>query len=353
MYQKAIEQLNKVLESLNSGKDEEIAEINDARNEVLERYQPIFSLEYIPHLTTEEFKSFLAFQNNKHWKAIHRQSSIITEDMENLRNALKLLLNESIPIEKRLEKIRPKNKDPMVKGLARSVITPILLVAYPEKYGVLNQISENALKELNLWPDFDRGVDFATKYSKVNKILLDISHKLNVDLWTLDALWWRIGDKSDHVSDKKETIISEDIEDQLIFGLEQYLHEFLRDNWERTDLGKEWNLHEEDGEEVGFKYRTDDVGEIDLLAKHKRNNEWLVIELKRGRISDIAVGQALRYRGWVRKHLANDNEKVKTLIIGYENDEKLLYAIDGIDDIDFLVYKISFSLEKPDFVINT
>lgn len=352
MYQKAIDQLKKVLESLHSGKDEEIAEINDAKNEVLERYQPIFSLDYISNLTAEEFKSFLLYQNNKHWKAIHRQSGSITEDMETLRKTLKLLLDESILIEKRLKKIRPKNKDPMVKGLARSVITPILLVAYPEKYGVLNQIAENGLKELDLWPDFERGVDFATKYTKVNNILLDLSQKLNIDLWTLDALWWRIGDESDEDIDKDETITSEKIEDPLIFGLERYLHEFLYDNWERTELGEEWNLLEEDGEIIGFKYRTDDVGEIDLLAKHKRKKEWLVIELKRGRTSDVAVGQALRYRGWVRKRLADDDEKVKTLIIGYENDDKLLYALDGIDNIDFLVYKISFSLEKPNFDIH-
>ena len=352
MYQKAIDQLKKVLESLRSGEDEEIAEINDAKNEVLARYQPIFSPEHIPHLTAEEFKSFLLFQNNKHWKAIHRQGGLITEDMEALRNALKLLLDESIPIENRLKKIRPKNKDPMVKGLARSVITPILLVAYPNKYGVLNQISENALKELDLWPEFDRGVDFATKYTEVNKILLDISQQLGIDLWTLDALWWRIGDETGEETDKDEAITNEQVEDPLIFGLEKYLHEFLRDNWEQTEIGNEWNLYEEDGEEVGFKYRTD-VGEIDLLAKHKRKKEWLVIELKRGRTSDIAVGQALRYRGWVRKRLAANNEKVKTLIIGYENDDKLLYALDGIDDIDFLVYKISFSLEKPDFDLST
>ena len=352
MNQKAIDQLKNVLKSLHSGEDEEISEINDAKNEVLERYQPIFSLEHIPNLTAEEFKSFLLYQNNKHWKAIHRQGGLITEDMETLRKALNILLDETIAIEKRLKQIRPKNKDPMVKGLARSVITPILLVAYPNKYGVLNQISENALKELGLWPDFDRGMDFAAKYAEVNKILLDISQQLSVDLWTLDALWWRIGNETEEDIDKDETITTEQVEDPLIFGLEKYLHEFLRDNWEGTEIGNEWNLYEEDGEEVGFKYRTD-VGEIDLLAKHKRKNEWLVIELKRGRTSDIAVGQALRYRGWVRKRLAAPKEKVKTLIIGYENDEKLLYALDGIDDIDFLVYKISFSLEKPDFDIST
>jgi hypothetical protein len=348
MYQKAIDKLMKVLESLRSGEDKEIAEIYYAKNEVLERYQPIFSHEHIPQLTAEEFKSFLSFQNNKHWKAIHRQGGLITEDMETLRDALKLLLDESIPIDKRLKMIRPKNKEPMVRGLARSVITPILLVAYPKKYGVLNQVAENALKELELWPDFDRGVDFATKYTEVNKILLDISQQLGVDLWTLDTLWWRAGDVTADETDKDEAITTEQVENPLIFGLEKYLHEFLRDNWEHTEIGNEWNLYEEDGEVVGFKYRTD-VGEIDLLAKHKRNNEWLVIELKRGRTSDIAVGQALRYRGWVRKRLASRNEKVKTLIIGFENDAKLLYALYGIDDIDFLVYKISFSLEKPDF----
>ena len=104
---------------------------------------------------------------------------------------------------------------------------------------------------------------------------MDISHRLNIDLWTLDALWWRIGDGSVKDSENINAINSEKVEDPLIFGLELYLHEFLRDNWDRTELGKEWNLYEEDGEVVGFKYRTNDVGEIDLLAKHKRKKEWL------------------------------------------------------------------------------
>ena len=273
--------------------------------------------------------------------------------MDLLRNTLELLLDESKPIEERLKKIRPKNKDPMVKGLARSVITPILLVVNPQKYGVLNQISENGLKILGLWPDFERGVDFATKYSVINEILVKLSIELNVDLWTLDSLWWRINDEIDEDIDRAKATIGEEVEDPLIFGLEKYLHEFLYDNWDRTELGQEWNLYEEDGEIVGFKYRTDDVGEIDLLAKHREKKEWLVIELKRGKASDYAVGQALRYRGWVGRRLAGDNEKVKTLIIGHENDDKLMYALDGIDDIDFLMYKVSFSLEKADFNISS
>ncbi len=80
---------------------------------------------------------------------------------------------------------------------------------------------------------------------------MDLSHHLNIDLWTLDALWWGIGDELDK-STNSENITSEKIEDPLIFGLEQYLHDFLRDNWERTDLGKEWDLYEEDGASKPF-----------------------------------------------------------------------------------------------------
>ena len=65
-----------------------------------------------------------------------------------------------------------------------------------------------------------------------------------------------------------------------MFGLERYLHEFIVDNWERLDLGKEWALLEKDGEIVGSHFRTGEVGEIDLLAKHKSENRWLVIELE-------------------------------------------------------------------------
>ena len=52
----------------------------------------------------------------------------------------------------------------------------------------------------------------------------------------------------------------------------------------------------------GIEYLTD-VGIIDNLAK-SQNGDFYVFELKFGRGPDAALGQILRYMGWVEKHLA-------------------------------------------------
>lgn len=343
MNEKAVERLRKVLGRIKSGSDDELSGIAEGRDEVIEYYGAIFSQDRVAHLEKEDFKSFLLFKNNKHWKSIHRQGSQIVEDMPLLRRALEILVDETKPIEERLRVLRPKNGDPLVRGLARSVITPILLVVYPDRYGVLNQVAESAMRELGLWPDIERGADFAIRYVAVNNVLQELAQELEIDLWTLDALWWGIGSETEN--EPSHEPIGELTEPQ-VFDLEQYLHEFLRDNWDRTELGSEWMLFEEDGEVMGYKYNTG-VGEIDLLAKRRDGSGWLVVELKRGRTSDRAVGQALRYRGWVRHHLADPGEPVRVLVIGHEADPKLMYALEGLDDVEAREYSVRFSLKQP------
>jgi hypothetical protein len=146
--------------------------------------------------------------------------------------------------------------------------------------------------------------------------------------------------------------VSSSIEDQneeeevQRFGLERHLHEFLRDNWNATELACEWIVHKEEGHpQAGYEYPTD-IGRIDLLAKHKREPRWLVIELKRGQTGDDTVGQVLRYMGWVRKHLAKEAEQVEGLIIAHEADDGLRYAINEVKNVKLMLYDISFSL-KP------
>jgi RecB family endonuclease NucS len=69
------------------------------------------------------------------------------------------------------------------------------------------------------------------------------------------------------------------------------LHEFLRDNWERIPDFKEWSLYEENGDIVGYEYNTGEVGRIDLLARHKTDPRWLIIELKREQGTDETLDQ--------------------------------------------------------------
>jgi restriction system protein len=71
----------------------------------------------------------------------------------------------------------------------------------------------------------------------------------------------------------------------------------------------------------------------------------LIIELKRGRVSDVVVGQVLRYMGYVREQIAESNQTVEGVIIGLEDDQKLKWAIASVPSISFYRYKIDFKLE--------
>ena len=106
-------------------------------------------------------------------------------------------------------------------------------------------------------------------------------------------------------------------------------------------------LFEEDGEQVGYEYNTNEIGRIDLLAKHRNEPKWLVIELKRNQSSDETVGQVLRYMGWVKSHRANLNETVHGLIISKIADQRLDYALMSVPTIDILQYEVDFHLKKP------
>lgn len=137
----------------------------------------------------------------------------------------------------------------------------------------------------------------------------------------------------------------ETIEDPSIFALEKHLEDFLVQNWHHTELGKHYDIYEEDGEKVGQQYPSD-TGPIDILAISKDKKELLVVELKKGRVSDVVVGQVQRYMGYVLEELAEDNQKVKGAIIAFEDDAKIHRALAVAPNIDFYTYKISFKLDK-------
>ncbi len=322
----------------------------ESEKEILDRYGSVFKFENLENLTEEKFKSFLLIKNNLHWEGIHRQGNIITKDMPKLVNALKILLDEKIPIKDRLDKLFPQRDENLIKGLGKAVVTPILLVAEPSKYGVWNSKSEEALKMLDLFPDFKRGQSFAEKYLALNTILLDLANEHNISLWQLDGILAEIVGKDDfdNLSPEEEVFetkaCSEGIEDPYTFGMEKYLENFIVDNWEKLPLSKDYKLIVEEGDILSQQYHTD-IGPIDILLKHREKNEYLVVELKRGRSSDIVIGQILRYMGWVKNNIESE-PKVKGLIISAEVDEKLKYALSATQDIEIYIYEVDFNLKE-------
>ncbi len=85
---------------------------------------------------------------------------------------------------------------------------------------------------------------------------------------------------------------------------------------------------------------------MDILAVSKDKKEFLVIELKKGRASDQALGQLQRYMGFVRVKLATGGERVKGCIVALEDDQNLRYALLATQDIRFYQYEIDFRLTE-------
>ncbi len=132
--------------------------------------------------------------------------------------------------------------------------------------------------------------------------------------------------------------------DPLFFALEKHLEDFLVKNWANTDLGKEYDIFSE-GDLTGQQYPSD-TGPIDILAVSKDKSTILVIELKRGRASDVVVGQIQRYMGFVKEELASPNQTVKGVIIAFEDDIRVRRALSVTQNIEFFTYKLDFKLNK-------
>lgn len=194
--ERAIRELKNLLDRVDADSSDEMnrmaAQIRSAKEAVIARYSPMFSSENLDNLTAEEFRDFLLFRNNGHWDKLSRQGPRMTADMPRLREAIRVLIEENVPLRTRLNRLRPKGDAPMIKGLARAVITPILQIMYPDKYGVLNEIAKEGMKRLDLWPEMSGGATFAELYEAVNRVLLETATRLEIDLWTLDMLWWRL-----------------------------------------------------------------------------------------------------------------------------------------------------------------
>lgn len=146
---------------------------------------------------------------------------------------------------------------------------------------------------------------------------------------------------------KSSTLVSTDttVEDPLVFALEKQLEDFLAQNWKKTELGKHYDIYEMDGELVGQQYPTD-TGPIDILAISKDKKALLVVELKKGRVSDNVVGQIQRYMGYVKEELAEVNQTVKGVIIALEDDLRIKRALSVTNNIEFYRYQVSFKLFK-------
>ena len=125
------------------------------------------------------------------------------------------------------------------------------------------------------------------------------------------------------------------------FRFERHLRDYLAHNLNKnSDFGAGLRVHKEEDRE-GVEYQTD-VGPIDILAKAP-NGDFHIFELKLSRGDDAALGQILRYMGWVSQHLSG-GKKVFGVIVAAEISEKLKYAVTQIPNVRLMEYEVRFSV---------
>jgi RecB family endonuclease NucS len=91
-----------------------------------------------------------------------------------------------------------------------------------------------------------------------------------------------------------------------------------------------------------LEYSTD-VGRIDILAVDAQGG-LLVVELKVSRGPDAVCGQLLRYKGWVKRHLAQ-GRRLRGLIIAQHISERIRYALADVEDVYLKEYALNITLK--------
>jgi len=292
---------------------------------------------------------YRAFRSLKENNALQNKLNEIFNEVDD--NKLIVLLNE-------FEDINKGNSNGLT-GKNAVIINAILCLNNPMFY--ISAVSLEHRKKIIefLYNETFDSNSFGNRIILSNRKIIDYFRNLNIQenprkitlfLYSIKQEWENDQNKvnidEENCDEEIESIENIDEGSSQTFIIEKYLEDFLIGNWESTELGKKYDLLFENTELISQQYKTD-IGIIDLLVKEKSTGNYVVIELKRNQTSDVTVGQIMRYIGWVKKRLS-PNQLVKGIIIGYSNDDKLNYAISCVDIIEILLYRINFTLIKPE-----
>lgn len=127
------------------------------------------------------------------------------------------------------------------------------------------------------------------------------------------------------------------------FALESHLRDYLARNLgSLAGFDGKLSLYVDEDHRDGVEFQTD-VGPIDILAISDKN-AFYVFELKLGRGVDAALGQILRYMGWITEHLAN-GRKVYGIIVAEDISQKLKYAASLVGQVRLMEYALRFEVQ--------
>ena len=194
-------------------------------------------------------------------------------------------------------------------------------------------------------------IDVWQKPRRMEEVLADIQFIVNKDDWyayfqggvrqVSEQDFYAIT-ASREIGLVEQVKAARDIESESEFFLESHLEEFIDKNWPAINFHADlvrYRAEDQDGRQFPAG-----PWSIDFLCLDQRTNELVVLELKRGKSSDAAVGQILRYISWVQENLAASAQGVRGIIVAHSADDALRYAVKATPNVRVLTYKVSFGL---------
>lgn len=276
----------------------------------------------------------------------------IIRDIKRFKEEILYLLDEDIDIRDRIDQSLGGTHH--IEGFGKAILTSFLMDYDSSKYCLWNNKTEMGFSTLGL-KVFERKDFWGKAYLKILEALKrigDLKPEYGLTLDEIDLFLHTISAEDEGREAVVDVIEGREISTggkqvpetaDMEFAMEKYLEDFIEANFSKIKFGEELELYQ-DEENTGRQYSTS-IGNIDLLAFDKKNKEFVVIELKKGRSSDTVVGQVLRYMGYIKDNLAKDYG-VRGIIIVKEKDERLEYALKLMTKVDLFMYKVSFDLEK-------
>jgi hypothetical protein len=273
----------------------------------------------------------------------------IIRDTPKFRDVLLYLLDETIPVEERFSNVVSSSGDKHIDGVGKALASAFLMDFDLHKYCIWNNKTEMGFTVLGWEAPYVSSDSEGGKYVKVlqqlGRLRDDIGSRTNLDFDEIDNfLHWIAAEE------EGKTAVMDIIGERALAeaGMaieapeERFVQQLIDRNFDNIFAPFNLTLYDGDPDQTGSQFNTP-VGRIDFLAVDSNTNDIIVIELKVGKVTDSAIGQTLRYMGYVKSNLAKDHN-VRGIILAEDIDDKAKYALSLVPTIECKIYKLNIQL---------
>jgi len=144
------------------------------------------------NFSQDDWDEFYGYPHLGYLLPIYRDRIFLKK--EKLQDGFRYLINEAIPIEKRMYELLDNKGKYHIKGVGINIITKVLAIHDPKKYPVINKPVKDTLKRYNL--PIPTGKDIYTKYFELSRVLQGFYKNTNAkNMYELDIFLYNSSTK--------------------------------------------------------------------------------------------------------------------------------------------------------------